>query len=80
MATSTPPRDRTQQPWCLYGLARSPADVRESEGRLARERGHRPTLYEVVEDLMAQQHLAAPFTAAATPAPREPAVADSTPP
>jgi hypothetical protein len=62
MRKPTHARDR-KQPWCLYGLAGSPADIRESERRLTRERGHEPSLYEVVEDLMARQHIAAPFTA-----------------
>ena len=68
MRTPTHARDR-KEPWCLYGLADSPAVIRESERRLTRERGHEPSLYEVVEDLMARQHLAAPFTAPTAPAP-----------
>lgn len=66
MSKSTHASDRNQ-PWCLYGLAGSPADVRESERRITRERGHRPSLYEVVEDLMARHHLATPFTAPPSP-------------
>ena len=61
-------RDRSHQPWCLSGLAASPADLNETERRLARQRGHKPTLYEMVEDLMAQRHIAAPFTEPVRPA------------
>ena len=65
-------RDRTHQPWCLSGLAASPADLNETARRLTRQRGHQPSLYELIEDLMAQQHIAAPFTdpARATTPPR----------
>ena len=61
-------RDRTHQPWCLSGLATSPANLNETARRLTRQRGHQPSLYELVEDLMAQQHIAAPFTDRARPA------------
>ena len=65
-------RDRNQA-WCLYGLADSDADVRSSERRLSRELGHEPTLYEVVEDLMARHQIARPFT---EPTPSTPAQTD----
>ena len=66
-------RDRNQA-WCLYGLADSAADVRMSERRISRELGHEPSLYEVVEDLMARHHIARPFTdpTPPTPAPTRP--------
>jgi hypothetical protein len=67
------------RPWCLYGLADSAADVRLSERRLSRERGHEPTLYEVVEDLMARHHIAAPFTGE-YPTQSAPPASNDTPP
>lgn len=62
MTKSTQPRDRTQR-WCLTGLAGSPRELRQTERRLTRALGHEPSLYEVVEDLMVRQRIAAPFTA-----------------
>ena len=62
MPTPTHARERIQ-PWCLVGLAGSASEARQAERRLARALGHEPTLYEVVEDLMARRHIAAPFTA-----------------
>ena len=62
MPSPTPPTRPSNQAWCLNGLADSPADVRVSERRLSRERGHEPSLYEVIEDLMARHRIARPFT------------------
>ena len=62
MPNPTPNTRDRKQAWCTYSLAESPADVRRSERRLSRELGHEPSLYEVVEDLMARHQIARPFT------------------
>ena len=75
MRKPTHARERIQ-PWCLVGLAGSAREVHEAERRLRRTLGHRPSLYEVVEDLMARHQIAAPFTAPS----RTPASPDGEPP
>lgn len=53
---------QSPQPLCLHSLTDSPEATRSAERRLSGERGREPRLYELVEDLMARQRLARPFT------------------
>ena len=62
---ATPANQQHQQPQpplCLNSLTDSPEERRSAERRLSGERGREPSLYELVEDLMARRHLATPFT------------------
>ena len=53
---------QSRQPLCLSSLTDSPEERRSAERRLSGQRGRDPSLYELVEDLMARQHLATRFT------------------
>lgn len=54
--------EQPRQPLCLSSLTESPEERRSAERRLSGQRGREPSLYELVEDLMARRHLATPFT------------------
>lgn len=62
MATPAHEQQHPQQPLCLNSLTGSPEERRSAERRLSGERGREPSLYELVEDLMARRQLATRFT------------------
>lgn len=59
MSTTPPPPDRHQL-WCLLELAGSPDAVLDAERHLAALFGRRPSLLELVEEIMERRRADAP--------------------